>query len=462
MLETQLQRFFQYKSFRPGQKEVIQALMKAKDTLAILPTGTGKSLCYQLTGFIKEGLVVIVSPLISLMEDQVDSLLRLGEKRVIALNGTLSLAEKEYALRHIKSYKFLFISPEMLSQKNILGVLQQQNIALFVIDEAHCISQWGVDFRPEYRKLGLVKKQLHDPLTLALTASATDKVKQEIKDLLLFDAQEIIYSMDRPNIALFVEETEDKFQNLVALMKNCPGPALIYCATRRQVEKLYESLHNDFSLGYYHGGLTSNERRMLQKQFNEDQLQFMVATNAFGMGIDKPNIRRVIHYDLPDCLESYLQEIGRAGRDGQASEAILLYQVGDEKIHHFFLQKATQERQSFEQALADGKITKENDLQAKWWQQAQLEGRATFCQRLAINEDQKEKKLAEMLAYIHCSQCRRQFLMHYFQEEITAFPTNCCDFHNAKRLSDNVGYQQNSLSRISWQVILLKLFKKEK
>src|SRR5699024_8426700 len=183
-----------YEYFRPGQKEVISSLMEGKDTLAILPTGTGKSLCYQMTGYLKEGLVLIVSPLISLMEDQVDSLLRLVEKRAIAINSTLPNSEKEFVLQHLKKYKFVFLSPEMLVQEKVIDTLRKQKIALFVVDEAHCISQWGIDFRPEYRNLGLIKEKLGSPLTLALTGSATKKVKHEILQLLLTqDANEIVY-----------------------------------------------------------------------------------------------------------------------------------------------------------------------------------------------------------------------------------------------------------------------------
>ena len=462
MLEEQLKKFFDYEYFRPGQKEVISSLMEGKDTLAILPTGTGKSLCYQMTGYLKEGLVLIVSPLISLMEDQVDSLLRLGEKRAIAINSTLQNSEKEFVLQHLKKYKFVFLSPEMLAQEKVIDTLRKQKIALFVVDEAHCISQWGIDFRPEYRNLGLIKEKLGSPLTLALTGSATKKVKHEILQLLLTqDANEIVYSMDRPNIALFVHQTASKYEDLRELMEKCPGPGLIYCATRKQVETLYSSLKNDFSLGFYHGGLTSNQRRMLQKQFNDDQLQFLIATNAFGMGIDKGNICRIIHYDLPDSLENYLQEIGRAGRDGSLSDAILLYKEGDEKIHYYFQQKTKQQRQMFETALGNGRTINKEDIQQKWLEQGRLEGMATFRQRLEVNEEQKYKKLMQMLDYIKDKGCHRHFLMTYFQEKQTKNPENCCDFHGAKLIEKTVGEKQVVNENLAWQEILLKLFKTE-
>ena len=320
MLEQALQHYFGYPTFRKNQKEIIQSLLEKKDTLGILPTGNGKSLCYQLTGYLSEGLVIVVSPLISLMEDQVNALLSFGEKKVVALNSTLQSFEKEFILKQLHQLKFLFLSPEMLLQPPVLAALKTQTIALFVVDEAHCVSQWGIDFRPEYRNLSIAKQQLGNPVTLALTATANADVQRDIQTLLLKeDAQLFRESANRENIALFVEKTKDKKASLASRLATIEGSAIIYCATRKNVEMLYHELKERYAIGYYHGGLDYQQRAFLQKQFQEQQLQFLIATNAFGMGINKSNIRLVIHYDLPDSMENYMQEIGRAGRDQQQS-----------------------------------------------------------------------------------------------------------------------------------------------
>ncbi|KAF1301082.1 RecQ family ATP-dependent DNA helicase [Candidatus Enterococcus willemsii] len=458
-LEEALQKYFHYTHFRPGQKEVITSLLNGEDTLAVLPTGTGKSLCYQLTGYLQSGLVVIVSPLISLMEDQVTSFLRAGEKRVAALNGTLQAEEKKFILAHLSAYKFLFLSPEMLLQEAVLATLSREKIGLLVIDEAHCVSQWGIDFRPEYRNLDEAKRRLHSPLTLALTASATEKVREEIKTLLLSPKQaEWIYSMNRPNIALLVEQSDDKLINLKQALRQQAGSGIIYCATRKKVEELYEELQGEFSVGYYHGGLESNQRRMLQQQFLANELQFLIATNAFGMGINKPDIRLVVHYELPDNLENYMQEIGRAGRDGQQSYGLLLYQEGDERIHHFLQNTAQAEREAFELKLSYQAIASLTDLQEKWWQQTKKEGAELFLHHLKANEYEKKEKLAKMLAYVRYDGCRRAFLLKYFEETLIEEQDQCCDFHGC-HLPERVVGSWDSPTFASWQSILIKMFK---
>jgi ATP-dependent DNA helicase RecQ len=462
-LEAALQHYFHYDSFRKGQKEVVSTLLSGQNTLAVLPTGTGKSLCYQLTGYLRDGLTIVISPLISLMEDQVLSLLRIGEKRVIALNGTLQAQEKEFILKHLDKYKFIFLSPEMLLQEQVLSSLQRQKIGLFVVDEAHCVSQWGVDFRPEYRNLSEAQHRLGNPLTLALTASATEKVRTEIKEVLLTaTATEWVYSMDRPNIALMVREPEDKLSELRQILSQQLGPGIIYCATRRQVETLYEELQAEFAVGYYHGGLESNQRRMLQQQFLDNQLQFLIATNAFGMGINKSDIRLVVHYELPDSLENYMQEIGRAGRNGIQSYGVLLYQTGDERIHHF-LQRTTQEaRETFEVRLQYQAMASLSEIQEKWLQQTKREGTEQFLAHLKRNEEEKWLKLQQMLAYIHHDGCRREYLLQYFEESLTEIPDECCDFHGCLLPEKSVEVEKKAKEMINWQDILLKMFKEKK
>lgn len=459
MLAEKLKHYFGFDTFRPGQAETIDALLAGRDTLTQLPTGTGKSLCYQLTGYLTEGLVLVVSPLISLMEDQVHSLQRMGEKRVTLLNSTLLASEKQFIVAHLAHYKFLFLSPEMLQNEHVLARLQQQKIALFVVDEAHCISQWGMDFRPEYRQLGGVKKLLGNPVTLALTASATPEVRQDIQQLLFANqGVEFVYSVDRPNIGLFVYETTDKLAQLQAILPSDEA-TIIYCATRKTVEELYETLRTTVKVGYYHGGLTAAERSLLQQQFQRNQLQLLIATNAFGMGINKPDIRYVIHYDVPDSLENYVQEIGRAGRDGKPSYAILLYREQDEHIHHFFQENLMIERVrlEYEQQQIDGDSRPIDSLQTKW--QAQQATNPNFMEQLKYHEQQKKKKLSQMIAYIHETTCRRQFILRYFAEASTGNSTNCCDLHGMIVPEKKPSLRIVEKEQEEWQEILKKIFK---
>lgn len=460
-LQQVLKENFGYDSFRALQEEIIQTILNHQDCLAILPTGTGKSLCYQLPGVLLEGIVVIVSPLLSLMEDQVNGLLQMKKFSAVAINSLLTQAEREYVFTHLSEYQYIYLSPEMLSQPECIQVLSQQKISLFVIDEAHCLSQWGVDFRPEYRNLKWVKKQLHHPITLALTASATLKVKAEIQALLLHqDAKVLELPVNRPNIYLQVEKTIDKEGMLLEYLKNLSGTGIIYCATRTQVEVLYERLKNDYLIGYYHGGLSSNQRRLLQTQFQNNQLQLLVATNAFGMGINKPDIRFVIHYDLPDNLESYVQEIGRAGRDGQPSIAVLLYQNHDEQIHYYMQKQTRNEREVFELLDVSKNDTQKylSELQQKWFRQIQREDYYLFMEEIKFNEKIKQEQLQTMLSYIHTSQCRRDFIADYFDNSLPDRQVMCCDnqgpFDYQLLLKSNIQHEKIA----NWQDILLKIF----
>ena len=469
-LEKALFQYFGYQTFRFGQKEIVSNLLRNQSTLAILPTGTGKSLCYQLTGYLKEGLVVIVSPLISLMEDQVNQLQKKGEKKVIAFNSLLSKEEKRYVLSRLSNYKFIYFSPEMLVQQEIIQALKIAKVSLFVVDEAHCVSQWGIDFRPEYRQLGNVQKQLGSPLTLALTATATTQVREDIESVLFQTEPNIISeSVNRDNIALFVQQTEDKQATLQELLPQMKGSGIIYCATRKQVEQLYQTLRSDFSIGFYHGGLEPSQRKQLQQQFLTNKLTVLIATNAFGMGIDKADIRFVIHYDLPDSMENYVQEIGRAGRDQQSSQAILLYQTGDERVHHFFNQMTNEERQGLETYLLNEEIAEENlsEIQQKWLAEIRKkENPEQVISRIKNREFQRIEQLQKMLAYVQTTACRRDYLVNYFDEKLDHKPSNCCDNDGARYLiegaSIDIEANQRKEPPSNWETILLRLFKEKK
>ncbi|WP_368251513.1 ATP-dependent DNA helicase RecQ [Enterococcus sp. 2201sp1_2201st1_B8_2201SCRN_220225] len=458
-LKLALKQYFGFDEFHPGQEAVIESVLSGHDTLGILPTGTGKSLCYQLPGYLVEGLVVVVSPLIALMEDQVSSLQATGEKRCISLTSHVEPRDRYAILQRLKQYKFLFLSPEMLRTPVVLKALTQVKLAFLVVDEAHCVSQWGIEFRPEYRLLPEVKKQLNNPVTLALTATATKKVAKDIENLLLNDQCQIFrHSSDRPNIAYFVEQPEDKTVWIDHYLQQTQASGLIYCATRQSVEDLYQALSGKIPCGYYHGGLSQDQRRLLQQQFLQGQLQVLIATNAFGMGINKPDLRFVIHYDLPDSPESYLQESGRAGRDGKAAQGILLYQTGDERVQQFFQQKLWEERSGL-QALLEGKATAKTDLQEKWLTLMDETNNQELLTELADNALSKDQRLNSMLDYVKTKGCRRQFLLAYFGEDVTETPEVCCDFHGAQLAFFKGEEKTESTTAVTaWQEILLKLF----
>jgi ATP-dependent DNA helicase RecQ len=344
-----LKSIFGYDGFISLQEDIIKSVLQKMDTLVIMPTGGGKSLCYQIPALIFQGLTVVVSPLISLMRDQVGQLCQSGVAAVF-LNSSLSAQEYRRNVSQIEQgqVKLLYLAPETLLKPNIIQMLSTIPVDCIAIDEAHCISQWGHDFRPEYRLLTDLRFRLPAAVCLALTATATPRVRQDIKTNLGMDAAgEFIASFNRENLFIRVFPKEDPVNQTIQFIKKFPNQSgIIYCFSRRQVNKLYEYLLGmDYSVRPYHAGLSESERNLNQELFTRDDIQIMVATIAFGMGIDKENIRFVLHYDLPQNIESYYQEIGRAGRDGLRSDCLLLFGYGDiQKIKHFINKKEGREK----------------------------------------------------------------------------------------------------------------------
>ncbi len=354
--ETLLRSVFGYDTFRTLQREVIDNVLAKNDTLAIMPTGGGKSLCYQIPALLFPGLTVVVSPLISLMQDQVAQLNALGVPAVV-LNSSLDWETYTQNMARVRQgkVKLLYAAPETLLTDRLEYLLQGVKVDLLTIDEAHCISEWGHDFRPEYRTLVEVRRRHPTAACLALTATATERVRSDIQNALEFkQASAFLASFNRPNLFLEVQPKQSGLAQLLAFLKDHPRQSgIIYCFSRKQVDTIAEELQNrGYSARPYHAGLSDETRRINQEAFVRDDVQIMAATIAFGMGINKPNVRFVVHYDLPRNVESYYQEIGRAGRDGLPAHCLLLYSYGDtKKIEYFIQEKAPAEQTKARQHL---------------------------------------------------------------------------------------------------------------
>lgn len=327
-----LRKYWGHDRLRPAQEKAITSVLNGKDTIALLPTGGGKSICFQIPALLSHGICIVVSPLISLMQDQVQHLKEKGVKAMM-LGGHLSFYELIHKLDQCQygNYKFLYLSPERLQQEVVQDRIRDLNVNLIAIDEAHCISEWGHDFRPAYREIPVLKElQPHIPM-IALTATATAPVLQDIQENLgLQEAELVKLSFERKNIALLIHKSQNKIHDLERFLKANPGVAIIYVRSRKLTLKLRSVLQKlDLPAEAYHGGMTAVKKKQLLDSWQEEEFEIMVATNAFGMGIDKNNVRNVIHYHLPDTLESYYQEIGRAGRDGKEAKALVLYDDDD-------------------------------------------------------------------------------------------------------------------------------------
>ncbi len=354
--EEILKSTFGYHAFKPFQWEIIQNVLKKQDTLAILPTGGGKSLCYQIPAMIFPGLTVVVSPLIALMKDQVEQLHEIGVKAVF-LNSSLSPEEYQANMKAVRSgeVRLLYVAPETLLSTRLFKLLHTLPLDCLTIDEAHCISEWGHDFRPEYRQIAAVRPHFPQAVCLALTATATPRVRQDIMTCLdLKSADVFVASFNRPNLFIEVQPKLNPFGQLTRFLEDFQAqPGIIYCFTRQQVDSLAADLSSrGIAARPYHAGLADEERKKNQELFIRDDIQIIVATIAFGMGINKSNVRFIVHYDLPKSLEGYYQEIGRAGRDGLPAHCLLLYSYGDAKKLRFFIdQKGEELREASEQHL---------------------------------------------------------------------------------------------------------------
>ena len=457
-LKKYLKRYFGFEEFRSGQEETIKSVLEKKHTVSMLPTGTGKSLCYQLPGYLVDGPVLVVSPLLSLMQDQVDQMRAMGEKRVIALNSFLSPQQKARALEELEWFRFIFISPEMLGIDSVLDRIKKLSVSLFVVDEAHCISQWGYDFRPDYLKLGEFREKLGRPLTLALTATASEEVRRDIAEKLhLEDWNEVVYSVDRPAISLaleFASAFQDKLDRTVELVRFLKGPGIIYFSSKKVAEQTAAHLRENGVMNAmaYHGGLDTESRVLIQQQFINGQLDVVCATSAFGMGINKENVRYVIHFHMPMQIESYLQEIGRAARDGRDSIAVLIYTPGDEQLAYQLAEGELPDQYQIDRLFA---FITENQIHYQ-----ELAGRAeelsmicgfteiqwrivedylSAIERIDYTRDKvrlaelienrlmvKNMKIKKMLEWIHTKECKRAFIMGLFGEEMRDQPRNCC------------------------------------
>ena len=398
MLET----YFGYTSFRPAQEAPIASLLRNEDVIGIMPTGAGKSICFQIPALCKAGLTIVFSPLISLMKDQVDGLLVQNIPAAL-INSTLTQVEFNKTMYEVRSgkIKLLYIAPERLGSNFFCNVLRALPIAQVIVDEAHCISEWGHDFRPSYRLIGEWLNSLPKrPIVGAFTATATKYVENDIKKLLGLDKANVyVTGFDRPNLSFSVIRTPKRMDYVVHYVRQHANEnGIIYCATRKDVDRVYENLTRaGIKVGHYHGGLSDEVRREMQNAYADDKLQVMVATNAFGMGIDKSNVRYVLHYQMPRNMESYYQEAGRAGRDGAPAECILLYSGQDVQVHKYLIEQSieTPERQEVEL-----------------------------------------RKLQSMIDYCFCSNCLRKYMLNYFGESTVW--TTCDNCSSCKGSGDKV------------------------
>ncbi len=460
---------FGFEDFRPGQEAAIRSVVEGHDTLAVLPTGLGKSLIYQVATQVLTGPTIIVSPLIALQRDQVESIEEMNVGKAALINSTMKESEREAVLQELQERKldYLLLAPEQFSDDVLLGQVKAAHPALFVVDEAHCISEWGHDFRPEYLRLGTVVEEVGRPTLLALAATAAPTVREEIIERLkMHDPRVIVQGFDRPNIWLGVEvfrSEADKKKALIERVVEAEKPGIVYTSTRKHSEEVAQALQEqNVKAAFYHAGMRASEREAVQEQFMNDGIEVIVATTAFGMGVDKPNVRFVFHYDISDSVDSYYQEIGRAGRDGEDAKAILFYRPEDQRIHRFFagvghididqveqVAKAVQESNepvtlhdlSDKTHLSRSKLAEAlSRLEEVGVVKTLVSGEVTEGEKVADLDEvaqeviqehesrrQYDKSRIEMMSgYAEVHDCRREYLLNYFGEEIDD-PCGFCD-----------------------------------
>lgn len=466
-LKSYLNTQFGFSDFRPGQAEIIRAVLNGEDVLGVLPTGSGKTLCYQLPGRLLDGLVVVVEPLLALMEDQVARLQASGEKRVVSLSSRLLPADFNQVLNHLASEKFVFLAPETLGRPDVLAQLRRLAVSLFVVDEAHCISQWGPDFRPAYLQLGQFRRALQPGATLALTATAPLKVQQDIiQGLNLTQPKRLITSVDRPNLFMGFETVEgpkQKQARALAVVQQVQGPKILYFDRKKEAERYAQLLQaQGIAAAFYHAGLATLERDRIQRQFMANQLAVICATSAFGMGIDKPDVRLVLYLHLPESLEAYSQGIGRAGRDGQKSATLVLLEPND-------LNRAGQ----FAASLPDQQLIEtifkhpsaytdfddpqvaliEAYIQAGFTQ-AQVEA------QLTSRRGEKQKSFQAIAALATTSECKRTTLLRHFDSTGAAHTDFCCGALTAAVVAQLApGAAVKPRQSQDWQQIFARIFK---
>jgi ATP-dependent DNA helicase RecQ len=476
-IETAAKKLLGFKSLRPGQQDAIQCLLEGRDTVLVQPTGSGKSAVYQIAGALLEGSTVVVSPLIALQKDQSDAIDASNLKPTAVVNSTLSASEQREVLDSIEAGKveYIFLAPEQLRKPETIDRLRAANVSLIVIDEAHCISQWGHDFRPDYLGLAQVIEALDHPPTLAMTATASREVRTEIIERLGLDNPRVlVHGFDRPNISLRVDtfgSQDEKWESLLRRVEFAEKPGIVYVATHNHAEAIAADLQKmNVEAVFYHGGLKSKQREEIQNKFMSGEVPVIVATNAFGMGVDKPDIRFVFHADVSDSLDAYYQEIGRAGRDGEPAEAVLFYRPQDISAQQFKTGPAHVNSEGLEAVfnalkVTKGPMTREEIVQAtgigarklvgllqqleetgatRHLESGEIEAASnrplteiieSASEKQKFQKDLRKRRLQQMQSYAETRSCRRVYLLRYFGDDYQGPCGNCDRCEEARVLS---------------------------